>query len=111
MSKPPAAIEVLPASAVAALVRLGHDLGIARKRRGQSLKDWAARMEVSIPTLMRMERGEPRVSMGVYATAAWLIGRHEALATVADPKEDVPALESDILQAQRRHRARGVGNG
>mgnify|MGYP000113674647 CR=1 FL=1 len=69
----------LPAPAEASLRRLGDDLATARKRRGESLKAWSARLQVSIPTLMRMERGDPTVSMGVYATALWLVGRHAAL--------------------------------
>jgi hypothetical protein len=42
--------------------------------------------------------------MGVYATALWLIGRHDALAKAADPKEDVAALEAEIQLAHRRGR-------
>jgi hypothetical protein len=52
---------------------------MARKRRRQSLKDWAAMLQVSVPTLMRMEKGNPTVSMGVYATALWMINRQECL--------------------------------
>lgn len=96
----------LPAAGAAALRKLGGDLGTARKRRGESLKDWAARLQVSIPTLMRLERGDPTVSMGVYATALWLLNRHEALAQAADPKEDLAALEAEILQANRKHQPR-----
>jgi hypothetical protein len=38
------------------LHRLGADLATARKRRRQSLRAWAARLDVSVPTLMKMER-------------------------------------------------------
>lgn len=68
-------------------------------------------MQVSIPTLMRMERGDASVSMGVYATALWLVGRHDALAVLADPKEDLGALEAEIRQAEQRHRPRGGRGG
>ncbi len=93
----------LPAAAESALRQLGADLATARKRRGESLKDWAARLHVSIPTLMRLEKGDPTVSMGVWATALWVIGRHGALAQAADPKEDLAALEAEVRQARRRH--------
>jgi len=43
------------------------------------------------------------VSMGVYATALWMINRHAALAQLADPKEDVAALEAEVQQAAQRH--------
>jgi transcriptional regulator with XRE-family HTH domain len=85
-----------------ALRRLGEDLAIARKRRKQSLRAWATRMNVSVPTLMKMELGDPAVSMGVYATAIWMIQRQEALAMVAEPAQDLAALESDIQAATRR---------
>jgi transcriptional regulator with XRE-family HTH domain len=89
---------------MAALRKLGADLGLARKRRKQSLRAWAARLEVSVPTLMKMEKGDAAVSIGVYATALWMVGRHEALSALADPKEDVAALESEVKLANRRHR-------
>ncbi|MCY7319300.1 MAG: hypothetical protein LH617_11345 [Ramlibacter sp.] len=66
---------------------------------------------MSIPTLMRMEKGDPSVSMGVYATALWMVKRHQALAEVADPKEDLAALEADIRDAEQRHRPRGARGG
>lgn len=106
-----AASRSLPAAAEAALRRLGGDLATARKRRGESLKDWAARLQVSIPTLMRLERGDPTVSMGVWATALWILNRHDALAQAADPKEDLAALEAEVLQAQQRHQPRGRRHG
>ena len=84
--------------------KLGADLTTARKRRKQSLRAWAARLDVSVPTLMRMEKGDPAVSVGVYATALWIINRHTALGAAADPKEDVAALENEISAAAQRHR-------
>jgi hypothetical protein len=89
------------------LRKLGGDLATARKRRGESLRDWAARLQVSVPTLMRLEKGDPTVSMGVYASALWLINRHDALAAVAEPKEDAVALELEIRAANERHAPRG----
>lgn len=90
----------MPPSTVAALEQLGADLAVARLRRKESLKTWAKRMGVSVPTLLRLEAGEPSVSLGVLATALWLIGRDGTLATLATPKEDRGALELDVRQAQ-----------
>lgn len=102
MSRPSVAIESLPQAARDALRKLGDDLTTARKRRGQPLREWAKRLGVSVPTLLRMEKGDPSVSAGVYATALWLIGRHEALGNVGDPKEDLAALEVEIQTARQR---------
>lgn len=94
----------MPAASTAALRRLGADLGTARKRRKQSLRDWAQRLSVSVPTVMRMEKGDPSVSAGIYATALWLINRQEALAVLADPQQDLAALEAEVNQARERYR-------
>ena len=73
---------------------------MARLRRKESLKTWAKRIGVSVPTLLRLEAGEPSVSLGVLATVLWLIGRDAALATLATPKEDRGALELDVREAE-----------
>lgn len=90
----------LPPSTVAALERLGADLAVARLRRKESLKTWAGRIGVSVPTLLRLEAGEPGVSLGVLATALWLIGRDAALAELATPGQDRGALELDVRAAE-----------
>jgi transcriptional regulator with XRE-family HTH domain len=100
MSKASSALTQIPPSTVAALEQLGADLAVARLRRKESLKTWAKRIGVSVPTLLRLEAGEPSVSLGVLATALWLIGRDATLATLATPKEDRGALELDVRQAE-----------
>ena len=100
MTKASAALTQMPPSTLAALAQLGADLAIARLRRKESLKTWAKRLGVSVPTLLRLEAGEPSVSLGVLATALWLIGRDGALGTLATPKEDRGALELDVRQAE-----------
>lgn len=107
MPKVSRAVHTLPAASAAALRKLGQDLATARKRRRQPLREWAARLQVSVPTLMRMEKGDPAVSVGVYATALWLINRQEALAHAAEPKEDLAALEVEIALARSRHHPKG----
>jgi transcriptional regulator with XRE-family HTH domain len=106
MSKTSRALTQMPPSALVALEQLGADLGVARLRRKESLKTWAKRMGVSVPTLLRLEAGEPSVSLGVLATALWLIGRDATLATLATPKEDRGALELDVRQAEALGKAR-----
>lgn len=102
----------MPPSTVAALQQLGADLAVARLRRKESLKTWAKRIGVSVPTLLRLEAGEPGVSLGVLATALWLVGRDGALATLATPREDRGALELDVREAESlgRERMRATAN-
>jgi hypothetical protein len=53
-----------------------------------------------------MERGDPGVGVGIYATALWLIGRAGALAALAAPASDLGALESDVREAMARRNVR-----
>jgi transcriptional regulator with XRE-family HTH domain len=106
MSKDSTALKQLPPSVGAALAQLGADLAVARMRRKESLKSWSKRLGVSVPTLLRLEAGEASVSLGVLATALWLIGRDATLATLATPKEDRGALELDVREAEELGRAR-----
>ena len=78
MSKQSAAIQSMPSPVRMHLQELGENLSITRKRRREPLKAWAQRIGVSEPALMPMEKGDPSVSMGVYATALWLVGRSQA---------------------------------
>ena len=66
MSKSSNALQQMPPSVTAALVQMGADLAIARMRRKESLKSWAKRLGVSVPTLLRLEAGEASVSLGVW---------------------------------------------
>ena len=102
MPKTPKALETLPPLIQAQLKQLGENLAIARKRRHEPRREWAARIGVSEPTLMRMEQGDPSVSMGIYATALWLLGRAQDIAGLAAPELDRGALEQDIRLAQKR---------
>ena len=100
----------MPPAASAALAKLGENLAIARVRRKEPQRVWARRLGVSVPTLIRMERGDARVAMGVYATALWMVGRVQALADLADTKEDRGALELDVRAAVRRRSVRSAAS-
>ena len=106
MPKTARAILQMPPAAVAAIEKLGADLAVARLRRKESLKTWAQRMGVSVPTLQRLEAGDPGVGIGIVVTALWLIQREGALAQLAAPELDQGAIELDIRQAQALGRAR-----
>ena len=95
----------MPPAVTEGLARLGENLAIARVRRRESQREWAKRLGVSIPTLIRLERGDPGVAMGIYATALWLIGRAAAIHELAAPAADLGALERDVRTALRRRRA------
>ncbi len=108
MPKAAQAVVSLPSSVLVSLELLGEHLRLGRNRRKESLRSWALRMNVSVPTLSGMERGDPRVSMGVYATALWLMGRDESLRGLAAPENDAQALAKEILLIQNKGRKRRV---
>jgi hypothetical protein len=110
MPKSPQALLTMPPPAAAALRTLGENLAIARVRRRESQRAWAKRLGVSVPTLIRMERGDPGVSAGIYATALWLMGRVNALPAVAAPADDQGALENEVRDALKRRAVRSAGS-
>ena len=57
---------------------------------------FSARMMVSVPTLRKMEAGDPSVSIVVYASALWLIVRERFLGEIANPQVDADALLLEI---------------
>jgi len=93
------ALRQLPTSSAAAIRKLGGDLAVARLRRGESLKVWAKRVGISVPTLMKLEAGDPGLSIGIIASALWLIGRDGELGTLAAPEHDRGAIELSVQEA------------
>lgn len=85
-------------------------MAIARLRRRESQREWAGRLGCSVPTLIRLERGDPAVGAGLYATSLWLIGRVSAVPDLAAPAEDRGALEGDVRQALARRAARSAAS-
>lgn len=106
MPKTARALLELPPATAAAIGKLGADLAVARLRRKESLRTWADRIGVSVPTLQRLESGDPSVSIGIVATALWLIKRDGDLGNLAAPEHDQGALEMDVRAAVELGRAR-----
>jgi hypothetical protein len=97
-----------------ALRKLGHDIKDARRRRRIPMEIAAQRASISKPTLIRVERGDPAVSMGSYVTVLFVLGMADRLADLVDPKNDPVGLELEqenlpqrIRGARRQKRPRG----
>ena len=99
MSKMTKAIQQLPPATLGALQKLGADLAVARLRRKESLRTWAKRLGVTLSTLQRLEAGDPTVSIGIVASALWLINRDGELGNLAAPEYDQGALELNVREA------------
>jgi transcriptional regulator with XRE-family HTH domain len=100
------ALAGLPPPALRALAKLGADLSIARRRRHISTQSMAERTFTSRATIARAEKGDPRVSMAIYASALFVLGLIDRLAELADPAHDAVGLDLDAEQLPRRIRAR-----
>ena len=94
----------LPLPVKRALRKLGADIRDARKRRGIPLDLLAQRALTSHVTMMKVERGHPSVSIGVYANALFAVGLVERLGAVADRANDEvgQALEHERLPKRVR---------
>lgn len=96
----------LPFPVVRALRKLGHDIRDARRRRRIPVAVMAERASISRTTLAKVERGDPGVSFGTYATVLFVLGLVEGLGDLAAPGMDELglALEEERLPQRIRRR-------
>ncbi len=86
MARTSASKTALPAPGRRALKALGHDTAVARKRRRLPQQLLADRMLVSRQTVQRLEAGDPTVSLGILASAFFMLGFTPRLETLLAPK-------------------------
>lgn len=94
----------LPIPVTRALRKLGHDIKDARRRRRIAMAIVAQRASVSKPTLIRVERGDPSVSIGSYATVLFVMGMVDRLADLADAKNDPVGMQLEQEKLPKRIR-------
>jgi hypothetical protein len=87
-----------------ALRKLGHDIRDARRRRRIPVAILAQRASISRVTLSKIEKGDPGVSVGSYATVLFTLGMAERLADVADFRSDTVGRELEEEHLQQRSR-------
>lgn len=83
----------LPIPVERALRKLGGDLRDARRRRRIPTEIMAERVGVSRTTLSKLEKGDPRVAAGSYATALFVLGLIDRLTELADVRHDEVGLD------------------
>ncbi|HEY3309043.1 MAG TPA: helix-turn-helix transcriptional regulator [Desulfuromonadaceae bacterium] len=83
------------------LALLGEYVKIARKRREMSLRDMAARMMVSVPTVMNLEKGSPAVSMGIFMRALSVLDIGKNLANELAPENDTIGMGIEIRRVKK----------
>jgi hypothetical protein len=95
---------VLPIPVRHALRKLGHDIRDARRRRRIPVTIAAERASISRTTLVKIEKGDPGVGLGIYATVLFVIGMVERLAELADPRNDAVGLQLEEEHLPQRIR-------
>lgn len=78
----------LPIPVQRALRKFGQDIRDARKRRRLPMSILAERAAISRVTLMKIEKGDPNVSVGICASVLFALGLLKRFEEIADPKND-----------------------
>ena len=98
----------LPPRVTEALARLGAGLKNLRARRRMPMANAAARASISRSTLYKVERGDPGVGLGVYATVLQGYGMLERLEGLVDARWDRARLALEESRLPRRIRRSDV---
>ncbi len=98
--------DVLPAHIKRSLTKFGTDIAVARRKRKLTVAMMAERIGVSMNTYMRVEKGNPTVSLGVYAMTLFALGLGNAFGDLVDPKRDDQGLLLDEQRLPRRVRVK-----
>jgi hypothetical protein len=86
------------------LRKLGRDIRDARLRRRIPVAVAAERASIGRSTLNRVEKGDPTVAVGIYATVLFVLGLAGRLGELADAKNDPTGLqlEEELLPKRIR---------
>src|SRR5438874_12410387 len=95
---------MLPIPVTRALRKLGHDIRDARRRRRIPVEITAQRASISRTTLVKIEKGDPGVAIGIYATVLFVMGMVERVSALADPKNDLVGLQLEEEHLPQRIR-------
>ena len=98
----------LPIPVRRALRKLGTDVRDARRRRRIPTAVMAERALISRMTLNKVEKGNPGVSLGIYATVLFVLGMTDRLAELADARHDAVGLSLEEERLPQRIRIRPV---
>jgi DNA-binding XRE family transcriptional regulator len=91
--------------AVAEQIRvMGERIRVARVRRRMSQDDLARACGISRTTLVRMEAGSPRATLGAMFTVLWILGLLPTAEGVADPDTDEHGKTLEAARAAKRVR-------
>ena len=97
----------LPLPVARALKKLGSDLALARRRRRLTQESMAERIQTSVATLRRMERGDHSIAVGTIAQAFLVLGELDRINGLLDTAADgigLTLMNQQLPQRVRRTR-------
>lgn len=97
---------LLPLQIRRTLHQVGSDLRDARRRRRLPASVVAERAQISLPTLIRVERGDASVAFGTYAIVLWVLGMSDRLAQLAAVETDLLGLQLEEERLPKRIRTK-----
>ena len=86
------------------LEALGLRLREARLEKNESQERFSARLGVSVPTLRKMEKGDPSCSIGLWAEALFILDHLSDLDAFLEKKRSLFDKRDDVI-LQKRQRA------
>jgi len=85
---------------------MGKRLREARLARNEPQARFAARIGVSVPTLRKLEQGDPNVAVGAFVEALWVLDRLDDLDAVLAPGKSLfdrmDRMENNSSAARQR---------
>lgn len=101
----------MPLPVKRALAKLGSDIKSARLRRRIPTTVMAERAFVTRTTLNKVEKGDPTVALGTYATVLFILGLSNRLAELADVTHDEVGQQLQDEQLPKRIRSSKTDKG
>ena len=89
MPKNSKSYEMLPQRLEKLMKETGSDLKEARRRRKISVRDMAKRVGVSPATVIRLEKGDAAVGLGIFMTVLFILGLDQKLVGIFSLEKDL----------------------
>ena len=97
---------IMPLSLKRAIKKLGHDINTARRKRQLTITMMTERAGISKPTYLRVEKGDPNVSFGIYCMVLFALGEADRIKDLLDVSRDKTGLLLDEARLPKRVRAK-----
>ena len=98
--------DILPSNIRRSLTKFGVNIATARRKRKLTIAMMVERLGVSKGTYLRIERGDPSVSLAAYAMTLFVLGLGDVFRDLIDPKTDDQGLLLDEQRLPRRVRTK-----